>query len=154
MTAPKLELSSIYICPNCCKPSAGADLVRAQDPTACICPQCMQHFQYTSAPPYAPEFTQQQLNLLLYLETCAVDGGKVDIRRMRPEEVEQVERWVANKLLQFGRVCLDSGGGHWIRLSPKVRVVIALERTIRAERFWASRTWQTTSELRTGKRVE
>lgn len=87
--------------------------------------------------------TRQELSLLLFLETQAVDnGGKVRINRMNKEELELARRWNDEGFLQFGRLKMADIDGertqdvatHWVRLSDVAWTTAHAERRKRAER--------------------
>lgn len=95
----------------------------------------------------------QELNLLLYLETCAVDqAGRVDSRRVNDEEREIIRSWAGEGLLLgFGRISSDGvhrAGTQWVRLSDTAWAAAHAERRARAERLWQKRSWQSTDEKR------
>ncbi len=100
-----------------------------------------------------------ELKLLLYLETRAVDhGGRVDTRRMNEAEMDIANRWNAEGFLEFGRIVYADctpHGSHWVRLSDDAWQKVHAERKARARRVWAKRTFQTTAEkARRGNRKE
>lgn len=56
------------------------------------------------------EWTPRKKNLLMYFETCLVDGyGMFDHRKINDEEVEWAEEWEAEGLIDF------SYPGGWVR---------------------------------------
>lgn len=105
--------------------------------------------------------TKEELNLLLYLESRAVDhGGLLDTALMNDEDWAVLEDWAdANpNYVQYGRLShhdIDRIGRyraaritHWVRLSPEAVEDAQAERRARMERMWAKRTWTTTEEAR------
>jgi len=99
--------------------------------------------------------SSDELGLLLYLETRAVDhSGQVDMTHMNEADVKIVERWAAEDFISFGRVASDfignGGGTSWVVLSEAAWVRVAAERKARAARTWEKRSWLTTSEKRIG----
>lgn len=98
--------------------------------------------------------TRQELSLLLYLETRAVDyGGAVDVRHMNDDDFKLVKRWAKKGYLEFGRIAASGtrntevGYNYWVVLSETAWVNAHSERRRRNERMWAKRTWRKTSEL-------
>ena len=97
--------------------------------------------------------TKDELSLLLYLESRAVDqGGKVDSRKMNEDDFAIAKRWADGGYIQFGRVCAadctELGGTNWVILSAKAWKDAHKERRDRAERMWEKRTFMTTDEKR------
>lgn len=104
--------------------------------------------------------TKDELSLLLYLETRAVDhGGLIDNRNINPDDIEIIKRWHDEIFIVFGRVCMHSikalskrvGHGSaltmWVVLSRDAWVKAAEERKARAQRLWEKRDWMTTAEF-------
>ncbi|WP_395175766.1 hypothetical protein [Roseibium alexandrii] len=59
--------------------------------------------------------TRDEINLLLFFETCAVDhGGLVRDASMNADDVSIAKRWSENGYIKFERVCSQqrSRGGH------------------------------------------
>lgn len=98
------------------------------------------------------DFTRQQLSLLLYLETCAVDrGGRVDLRRMNAAEVELAKSWANAGFLEFGRIAsedVDDRGSMYVRLSNSAFNIAHEGRKARAAKGWETRQYKTTGEKR------
>lgn len=98
--------------------------------------------------------TRNELTLLLYLETCAVDyGGKVEARRMNEAEFEIVEGWKATGFVQFGRVYareiqrakalrITRQETHWVVLSEAAWQAAHTERRARCARMMKDRKHQ------------
>lgn len=70
-------------------------------------------------------WTKVAKNLLLYLETCAVDqGGKVEARRMNAQDFECISHLADAGLIRFERIgarrALSMHGHytHWVELTP------------------------------------
>ena len=96
--------------------------------------------------------TREELSLLLYLESCAVDSsGAVDGRRMNADDFTTADRWNQTGYVEFGRICaadLRVGGSHWCKLSDAAWIDVHVERRARAERLWERRSWRSTEEAR------
>jgi hypothetical protein len=80
--------------------------------------------------------TKEELSLLLYIETCAVDrGGKVQGVRMNAEDFAIARRWTEAGFIRFGRLpasqC-DQHGSHAVILSDEAWKIAAGERKRRA----------------------
>ena len=95
--------------------------------------------------------TRYEANLLLYLETCAVDlGGRVASRRMNAVDFEIAERWNGEGFVEFGRIVYDhhnADGDHWVHLSERAWEASRLERRCRADRMWAKRRYLQTRRV-------
>lgn len=87
--------------------------------------------------------SNRELNLLLFLETQAVDnGGKVRGNRMNKEEFDTAKAWNESGFVQFGRLKMadiDSErtqdvSTHWVRLSEAAWAAAHKERRARAVR--------------------
>lgn len=94
-----------------------------------------------------------QISLLLYLETRAVDyDGKVAMEKMNKEDLEQAKAWNESKFIGFGRICLKDidkrqlSSSSWIELSEEAWTMAHTQRKLRADRGMASRSWRKTSE--------
>jgi hypothetical protein len=101
--------------------------------------------------------TREELSLLLYLETRAVDhAGIVDMSKVNGQDHEIIDRWVVEKFIDFGRICYEdivevrrfSRPTSWCRLSPEAWEKAHAERRVRAERMWDSKRFRTTAEKR------
>lgn len=93
--------------------------------------------------------TRDEISLLLYLDTCAVDhGGMLDQRKMNAADRDTLARWAAEKYVETGRRCFDDGGGNWVHLPPETMADAHLARAARAEAAWQTRAWRTTAEAR------
>ena len=97
---------------------------------------------------------RQDVALLLYLETCAVDhGGLIDARKMNEGDFVLAENWVsAGFLVGFGRVASECIKGHrtrWVNLSDRAWFEAHRQRRQRHQRIWERRPWYTTEEKRT-----
>lgn len=105
----------------------------------------------TATPPKVlTDLTREELNQLLYLETCAVDlSGRVDNRRQNDDDRAINDRWVAEGFIRYGRVCaadINSQGAHWVRLSENAMELAHEARKARAERTWGKRAYLTVEE--------
>lgn len=96
--------------------------------------------------------TREEISLLLYLETRAVDyAGRVDGRHLNAADREIIKRWVESGFIQFGRICaadVNAQGAEWVSLSYAAMKEVHAARLAKAERTWAARTYQTTEEKR------
>lgn len=95
--------------------------------------------------------TKQELSLLLYLETCAVDhSGRVSQEKLNDEEREIIKAWTKSGYIAFGRICIKSivERTHWVLLSMDATRDAHAERALRAARSWANKNYQTTEEKR------
>lgn len=94
--------------------------------------------------------TKEELSLLLYLESCAVDyAGRVNSKRMNSEDFTIVGSWQTSGFVEFGRITFrdcNRDGDHWIRLSESAWMAARSERRARADRMWKKRSYKTTSE--------
>ena len=91
---------------------------------------------------------KDEISLLLFLETCAVDnGGKIDIRHMNDTDREIAERWHKSNFISYGRIKfadINSNKTHWCHLSDEAFAEAHELRRKRATRMWKNRTWETT----------
>jgi len=99
--------------------------------------------------------TKDELSLLLYFESRAVDnGGTVDTRHMNDIDMEIAKKWNSDGFVEFGRVCfedIEKARGkytHWCYLSDEAFVLAHSERKARAGRVWEKKNFATTEELR------
>lgn len=96
--------------------------------------------------------TAAQKNLLLFLETQAVDyGGAVDVRRLEHRDHVLIRAWSSRKFITYGRIATDSNlptyRNVWVTLSPEAWAMAHAERQARNARMNAKRAWRTTEEL-------
>ena len=96
--------------------------------------------------------TRDELSLLLFLETRAVDyGGRVATPHMNDDDRTIVDRWVEEGYVEYGRIALEDHnkqGTHWVKLSAEALKAAHQERTARIDRMWAARRFKTTAEKR------
>ena len=95
--------------------------------------------------------TKKEKSLLLYLEACAVDFGRVDGKRMSHDDAETLKRWTSEGYTESGRIRfsdVNSRGQLWVILSDEAWTAAHAERRARAARVWENRTWETTQEKR------
>lgn len=83
-------------------------------------------------------FTRDELNLLLYLETCLVDGyGLVDMRKVNADDVRIARAWDATGFIRWrrvpGRLILDEPE-HYRHKSTYVQFTDHAWQTAHAER--------------------
>jgi hypothetical protein len=94
---------------------------------------------------------KEELSLLLFLETCAVDyGGRVDSRRMNKEDFAIVDEWKKSSYVLFGRIYSKdiTDSSHWVELSNVAWNDAHAERKARFNRINEKRTWSKTEEAR------
>jgi hypothetical protein len=98
--------------------------------------------------------TKDERSLLLYLESCAVDGwGKVVEARMNEEDFIIAHRWVEEGFIEFGMIAYDDikpapyPESYWVWLPEFAAQVALAERRARAIRVWEKRTFRKTSEM-------
>lgn len=105
------------------------------------------------------ELTREELSLLLYLESRAVDNcGRVDAAHMNVPDHTIVKHWAANGFVEFGRIVSRDiairgadRSTHWVRLSKNAWVMAHAGRHAKADRAWVKRRYQTTAEARAEK---
>src|SRR6266852_5007231 len=82
--------------------------------------------------------SKDELSLLLFLETRAVDhGGKVQTAHMNAGDFEIAKKWNKKGFILFGRVRhrdITQGGSHWCQLSEAAWEAAHAERKTRAAR--------------------
>ena len=89
------------------------------------------------------ELTRNELSLLLYFETQAVDyGGKLEAARISPDEISIAKRWNDEGFVLFGRLpfkTVKTVSGvtrtHWCVLSNDAWEMAHKERRIRSKRL-------------------
>lgn len=92
--------------------------------------------------------TKYEINLLLYLETCAVDkSGVIDQAHLNDSDRTLLKEWGKNGYVGSGRIAAPKFGT-WIRLSVVAWQTAHRERQSRAHRSFSKRTWLTTEEKR------
>ena len=87
--------------------------------------------------------TSDERNLLLYLETCAVDhGGKVDTKHMNKEDMDIAKKWNDERFVKFGRIKFHSitVGTHWCEVSDEAWNIAHAERKARCIRIMSKQT--------------
>jgi hypothetical protein len=94
--------------------------------------------------------SKDQISLLLYLETRAVDhAGRVDGSHMNAKDFSQAELWKSEGFIEFGRIAsgdTKKSGAHWVRLSNDAWAIVAAERRASADRNWSVKAFRTTAE--------
>lgn len=101
--------------------------------------------------------TKNELSLLLFLETRAVDhGGLVDQKHMNDDDRAILEMWTKDGFVESGRVCyadVKISRTHqcttWVKLSDNAFEAAHAERRARADRMWKNRSYLTTKEKQT-----
>ena len=98
--------------------------------------------------------SNDEISLLLYLETCCVDhGGKVDINKMNDKDVDIAKRNAELGFISFGRIATESlslisgAHTHWCQLSDDAWELVHHARWERAVRGFKNRKWKTTDEV-------
>ncbi len=90
-------------------------------------------------------FTKDERSLLLFLETCAVDGsGAVKTVHMNAEDMAIARRWNEEGYLTFKRIHssklqIIKGATHWVELSSDAwndAAALRKARAIRTKRDW------------------
>lgn len=103
-----------------------------------------------SVHPPSSFLTKAEVNLLLFLETCAVDqAGRVNGRHMNLDDYPTVRAWHETGFVSFGRIRaadVSERGSYWVRLSPAAMARAHDERRARSERAWSARTYRTTED--------
>lgn len=98
------------------------------------------------------QLTKDEMALLLYLETCAVDHAcRVHAQRINAEDRAIIEKWVDAEFVFFGRIIAEDcnrDGSLWVRLSEGAWRSAHVGRKELAERMWKSREYVTTDEKR------
>ena len=88
--------------------------------------------------------TSDERNLLLYLETRAVDyGGLVDTKHMNKEDMDIAKKWNEEGFLKFGRIrfhSITSAGTYWCELPNEVWNLAHTERKARCLRIMFKQT--------------
>ena len=87
--------------------------------------------------------TSDERNLLLYLETCAVDhGGLVDTKHMNKEDIDIAKKWNNEGFVKFGRIKFNSiiEKTHWCELSDEAWNVAHTGRKARCVRIMSKQT--------------
>lgn len=98
------------------------------------------------------KMNREELSLLLYLETRAVDhGGRVSGEHMNGEDYAIAKKWNDEGLLDFGRIASEdvtSSGGSYVIFNDKVFELAHAERKARAKRMLKKRVWKSIKEKR------
>jgi len=98
------------------------------------------------------EMSRDEISLILFLESCAVDySGRVHGARMNTDDLALARKWHDEGFIEFGRIAMKSintDGNLWCHLSDAAMALAAEARKARADRGWANRTYQTTSDMR------
>lgn len=89
------------------------------------------------------ELTADEKNLLLYMETQAVDyGGTLEGVRMNSDDFEIARQWNETGFVQFGRISFHDikkhagiARDHWCVLSEEAWVIAHSERRARCQRL-------------------
>lgn len=89
--------------------------------------------------------TPTETNLLLFLETCAVDHmGGVDVAHMNAEDMEIARRWDTERFVRFGHLPIGDHKNvagycrtHYVVLGDAAWQEVGAARKARAERCWA-----------------
>ncbi len=96
------------------------------------------------------ELTRDEISLLLYLETRAVDhGGLIDHRQMNTEDFANARRWNELGFIEFGRVYskhIEGNLSNWVHLSDEAFALAHVLRRQRAQRQWSKRQFLKSDE--------
>jgi len=96
--------------------------------------------------------TKEEINLLLFFETCAVDScGKINTAHMNENDFEIAKKWDQTEFVRFGRIAsadINNDKTHWCLLSQDAWKKAAEARMNRAMANWAKRVWHTTFEIK------
>ena len=96
------------------------------------------------------KLTRDEMSLLLYIETCAVDyAGKIDVKCLNNKDFAILEKWNEEEFITFGRVAIEDityNGAYWCLLSDKAWEVVHAERKNRAGILYLNRRWKKTGE--------
>ncbi len=88
--------------------------------------------------------TSDERNLLLYLETRAVDhGGIVDTKHMNKEDMDIAGKWNNEGFVKFGRIkfhSITSAGTYWCELSDEAWNLAHAERKAKCARIMSKQT--------------
>lgn len=91
-----------------------------------------------------------EMSLLLYLETRAVDhGGRVNSRHMNEADMQRVKQWNEVGFIRFGRIAsqdVTENGAHWVEFSDDAWAEAGALRMERGKRVWSKRRFQTIKE--------
>ena len=96
------------------------------------------------------EMEKDEISLLLYLETRAVDFcGRIAVEKINDVDRKIMTMWNRSGFVQSGRIivkdCTEQGS-MWCRLSPEAYSKAADLRMDRAERGWEKKRYMTTEE--------
>jgi len=96
------------------------------------------------------EMTKDQISLLLYLESRAVDhGGLIDSRQMNADDFQNAGLWDEDGFIEFGRVYSKHVKGsltNWVHLTPEAWRVVQELRQQRSARLWENRNFLKSNE--------
>lgn len=99
--------------------------------------------------------TKDERNLLLYIETRAVDyGGSLDNRHLNEGDMKILERWKEEGFIDFGRIAFKTTPEFcktftlWATLTEEAWKEAWTERIARFTRVYENRRWMTTEEYR------
>lgn len=97
--------------------------------------------------------TKDELSLLLYLESVAVDcSGRITDTRMNEADWKNLKKWTKSGYVASGRIAFESlklvqrTSTQWVVLSDKAHDDAAVARKARAKRLWADKNYVTTEE--------
>ena len=93
---------------------------------------------------------RDELSLLLYFESCAVDyGGRVNQLRMNAQDFEIAEKWNEDGFIEFGRIKIadhNRDGGYWVRMTESAWTAAHVERRDRAARMLIQKRYRRTKD--------
>lgn len=101
--------------------------------------------------------TKNELSLLLYLETRAVDyAGVIDQCKLNDDDRDTLDKWTTEGFVQSGRICFHDiekmnpnsfkKPTHWVVLSDEAWTAAHAERRARAIRMETKRSWKRAGE--------
>ncbi len=106
--------------------------------------------EVTTAP-----FTREELSLLLYVESVAVEkSGRLNLRAINAQDSRTLDAWKADGFIEYGRIRaadINSDGAMWVKLSEEAWAAASAERRARAVRKWRDRNFKTTDETHQGR---
>ena len=98
---------------------------------------------------------KEERSLLLFLETCAVDGqGRVKTAHMNEHDMRIAKEWTKDGYIEFGRIAhkdVSNLGDCWVHLGDQAWQDVQALRRQRADRVWKAKRYETTEEVRNGQ---
>lgn len=99
------------------------------------------------------DMTRDEISLLLYLESCAVDqGGLIGAEHMNTADFKIAKQWSEDGFLNFGRVyskdAFNLGKSHYCELTDEAHELAAQARKAKAVRTFEKRDWNIVTKQR------